>query len=522
MRLSSFAPFAALLAVAGFASAADESSDVIVLTPSNFISVVNKEPLILVEFFAPWCGHCKALAPHYEEAATELKEKGIKLAKVDCVDQADLCQQHDVRGYPTLKVFKNGEPSDYTGPRKADGIVSYMIKQSLPAVAEIKASNHSEFQQADRLVLIAYLSSETQAPAPEFTKTAEKHRDDYLFGFTTDEEVIKEAGVEPPAIVLYRKFDEPRIDFALHAPSATVKEIEAFALENSIPYIDEVSGENYQRYVTSGLPLGYLFVDPTDEKKEEHIAALRPVAQKHKGKINFVWIDAIKFGDHAKALNLPEVKWPGFVLQDLSKQLKYPLSQSEEFTPEKVDVLLEKYLAGDLQPELKSEAIPAEQNEAVYTVVGKTFEDVVFDDSKDVFLEFYAPWCGHCKRLKPTWDSLGERYANVKNRLIIAKMDATENDLPPSVDFRIQGFPTLKFKPAGTREFIDFNGDRSLESLIEFVEENAKNNLEYVPPPAEEVVLEESTEKIDVEGVEHDATQAPLHAETQTQGHDEL
>ena len=54
MRLSSLAPLAALFAAAGFASAADESSDVISLTPSNFLSVVNKETLILVEFFAPW------------------------------------------------------------------------------------------------------------------------------------------------------------------------------------------------------------------------------------------------------------------------------------------------------------------------------------------------------------------------------------------------------------------------------------------------------------------------------------
>jgi protein disulfide-isomerase A1 len=46
------------------------------------------------------CGHCKALAPHYEEAATALKDKNIKLAKVDCVEEADLCQAHGVQGYP--------------------------------------------------------------------------------------------------------------------------------------------------------------------------------------------------------------------------------------------------------------------------------------------------------------------------------------------------------------------------------------------------------------------------------------
>lgn len=76
-------------------------------------------------------------------------------------------------------------------------------------------------------------------------------------------------------------------------------------------------------------------------------------------------------------------------------------------------------------------------------------------------------------------------------------MEATENDLPPTVPFRVSGFPTLKFKKAGTRDFIDYDGDRSLESLIAFVEENAKNPLDpnvtfgnKTPVGTEQVVLE--------------------------------
>ena len=66
-------------------------------------------------------------------------------------------------------------------------------------------------------------------------------------------------------------------------------------------------------------------------------------------------------------------------------------------------------------------------------------------------------------------------------------MDATENDLPPSVPFRVGGFPTLKFKPAGSRDFIDYDGDRSLESLIAFVEEKSKNDVKpKVKAPEEE------------------------------------
>lgn len=71
--------------------------------------------------FAPWCGHCKALAPEYEEAATSLKEKDIKLAKIDCTEEADLCKEYGVEGYPTLKVFRGLDSiSPYSGQRKAN------------------------------------------------------------------------------------------------------------------------------------------------------------------------------------------------------------------------------------------------------------------------------------------------------------------------------------------------------------------------------------------------------------------
>jgi protein disulfide-isomerase A1 len=74
-------------------------------------------------------------------------------------------------------------------------------------------------------------------------------------------------------------------------------------------------------------------------------------------------------------------------------------------------------------------------------------------------------------------------------------MDATLNDIPPQAPFKVQGFPTLKFKPAGSLDFIDYNGDRSLESLIEFVELNKKS---------ESANDEAEYEDDDAEVVEHD------------------
>lgn len=315
-----------------------------------------------------------------------------------------------VAALSTLKVFRHGDPTDYVGPRKADGIISYMTKyvvpftsldfpahffllhrQSLPAVSQVTAANIEEFKLADKIVAIAYLSSPSDSPAAEFQATAEKHRDDYLFGQSTDAAVIEAAGVSPPAIVLYRAFDDPISVYPSPVASATVEKIETWIKELSIPTIAEVTAENYMVYAQSGKPLAYLFVDPTAESKE-YIEQVRAVAVEYKNKINFVWIDAIKFGDHAKSLNLAESVWPSFVIQDLGKQLKYPVEQHTEITTAVVKDWVDSFISGTLQPTLKSQPIPETQDQPVYDLVGKEFEQVALQDDKDVFVEFYASW----------------------------------------------------------------------------------------------------------------------------------
>lgn len=110
------------LAVKGVYSA---GNDVVELTPSNFNrEVIQSDGLWLVEFYAPWCGHCQNLAPQWQKAATALKGI-VNLGAVDADKHQSLGGQYEVRGFPTIKIFgaNKQKPENYQGGRTAEAIV---------------------------------------------------------------------------------------------------------------------------------------------------------------------------------------------------------------------------------------------------------------------------------------------------------------------------------------------------------------------------------------------------------------
>lgn len=117
---------------------------------------------MLLYFFvtdAPWCGHCKALVPEYAKAAKKLEDmkSPIKLAKVDATIETQLAEQHKVGGYPTIKFYRKGIMMEYTGARKADDIVNWLLKKSGPPAKDLSTVDEAKtFIEAHNVVIVGF------------------------------------------------------------------------------------------------------------------------------------------------------------------------------------------------------------------------------------------------------------------------------------------------------------------------------------------------------------------------------
>lgn len=150
----------------GSKSSGSSSNDVIELTESNFEELVlNSDDMWLVEFFAPWCGHCKNLEPEWKRAAGELKGK-VKLGAVDATVHGSLAQKYGVQGYPTIKYFNAGSksgPQDYDGGRTSSDIVTWAMNKYAanappPELVELlEQTNLEEACDKKQLCLVAFL-----------------------------------------------------------------------------------------------------------------------------------------------------------------------------------------------------------------------------------------------------------------------------------------------------------------------------------------------------------------------------
>lgn len=134
-------------------------------------------------------------------------------------------------------------------------------------------------------------------------------------------------------------------------------------------------------------------------------------------------------------------------------------------------------IPGRAKPFVKSAPTPKDDKGPVKTLVGSNFDKIVNDESKDVLVEFYAPWCGHCKSFEPQYKELAAKLKQSQPNLVLAKFDATANDAPEA--FKVEGFPTIYFAPSGKKtDPIKYNGNRAIDHLTDFMKKHAVKSFQ--------------------------------------------
>ncbi|RLV92098.1 hypothetical protein DV515_00013915 [Chloebia gouldiae] len=487
---------ALLLPARAAAEEEEEEDGVLVLRANSFEQALAEHRYLLVEFYAPWCGHCKALAPEYAKAAAKLKAEGseIRLAKVDATEESELAQQFGVRGYPTIKFFKNGDkaaPKEYTAGREADDIVSWLRKRTGPAAATLTDVADAEaLVDSSEVVVIGFFKDLASEAAKEFLLAAESV-DDIPFGISSSVDVFSKYQISKDSVILFKKFDEGQNNFEGDLKKDNLLN---FIKSNSLPLVIEFTEQTAPKIFGGEIKTHILlFLPKSVSDYQGKLDNFKSAAGNFKGKILFIFIDS-DHSDNQRILEffgLKKEECPAVRLITLEEEMTKYKPESDELTADKIKDFCNKFLAGKIKPHLMSQDLPEDwDKQPVKVLVGKNFEEIAFDENKNVFVEFYAPWCGHCKQLAPIWDKLGETYRDHEN-IVIAKMDSTANEVEA---VKIHSFPTLKFFPAGSgRNVIDYNGERTLEGFKKFLESGGQDGA-AADDDLEDLEMDEETE----------------------------
>ncbi|KAI2798048.1 Protein disulfide-isomerase A3 [Blomia tropicalis] len=470
------------------------ASDVLDLSKEDFKSSISQYDTVLVEFFAPWCGHCKRLAPEYETAATRLKSNDppIPLAKVDCTSDEgkEICSNYGVNGYPTLKIFKNGEFSaEYNGPRQADGIVKYMKSKVGPASrlysTKSQLSNALD-KAADVVVLGVFEKDGASDMQSSFLKSADALRESVTFGHVFTSNVADVYQVDRLA-----KLDEktrtngnnvlvirPKNSINKFEPSIVAYsgngDLTEFVKSNFHGLVGHRTQDNNAEF-KAPLVVVYYDVDYAKNPKGTNYWRNRvlKVAQNYKD-VNFAISNANQFAGELEEYGLEQPRdrdsAPVVAARDSQGQ-KFKFE--DKFSVENLEQFVKDFTNGKLEAFLKSEPVPDNEGADVKVAVAKNIHDLVINSDKDTLIEFYAPWCGHCKNLAPTYEELGKKLKDEPNVQIV-KMDATANDVPPA--FVVHGFPTIYWYPKD-KVAKKYEGGRDLNNFVEYIAKHATEEL---------------------------------------------
>ncbi|XP_048645457.1 protein disulfide-isomerase A2 isoform X4 [Marmota marmota marmota] len=404
--------------------------------------------------------------------------------------------------YPTLKFFRDGNrthPEEYTGPREAKGIVEWLKRRVGSSATRLEDEEGAQaLMDAGDVVVIGFFQDLEDEDVATFLALA---RDalDMTFGFTDQPKLFQKFGLTKDTVVLFKKFDEGRADFPVDEElGLDLGDLSRFLITHSMLLVTEFSHQTSRRIFGARI-LNHLllFVNQTLASHRELLEGFREAAPPLRGQVLFVVVDVDASNDHVlQYFGLKAEEAPTLRLVNIETTKKYAPPGGGPITSASVAAFCQMVFSGKLKPYLLSQEVPPDWDQRpVKTLVGKNFEQVAFDETKNVFVKFYAPWCSHCKEMAPAWEALAEKYRDHED-IIIAELDATANELEA---FTVSGFPRLLYFPAGRDrklptppQMMEYKGNRDLESFSKFLDSGGELPAEAPTAPFQEPLANSS------------------------------
>jgi protein disulfide-isomerase A1 len=320
-----------------------------------------------------------------------LKDSPVKLAKVDATIATELAKLYSVTGFPTIKFFKNGNPSDYDGGRTEKDIVNWVNKKTgPPAVTITNEEELLKLQESNDVLALGVFDNLESDAAKSFYSYAGTTSIETVFVITSSPEIKASLGLTQDAIVVLKNFDEKRNDYPIEGTVVT-SSLDEFIGKASTPLVQNFTQASSKKIFGSSVKKHALLFFNKESDNSELMKTFTSVATTYNGQLLFITIDESN-GGVLSYFGFTADQLPKLVVADMTSSMKkYPLDG--ELNVESITAHIEGFKEGTLKPTLKSEEpSPADLEDPVKVLKGKSFQDIVMNNKKDVMVEIYAPW----------------------------------------------------------------------------------------------------------------------------------